>query len=89
MCAYRVFLQAVNNKLNFIQAGSNTVQLFSIDPLKPASLTPLGNPVPSGGQFPNSLTFNDAGDVLCVLNDGADASVQCVFTSLKPDLILY
>jgi hypothetical protein len=65
------------------------VQLFSIDPLRPASLTPLGNPVPSGGQFPNSLTFNDAGDVLCVLNGGADASVQYVITSLNNKLTSY
>ncbi|KAI0718023.1 hypothetical protein C8T65DRAFT_99979 [Cerioporus squamosus] len=60
-----------------VNPGSNTISLFSIDPKTPTNLTPLGDPVSSEGEFPMSLTFNSAGDRLCVLNGGAVAAVNC------------
>lgn len=59
-----------------IKAGSNTVQLFEIDPLDPASVLPLGDAVPSGGDFPAAAAFNDVGDSLCVINGGVQSNVQ-------------
>ncbi|KZV72173.1 hypothetical protein PENSPDRAFT_663971 [Peniophora sp. CONT] len=71
-----------------VNAGSNTVSLFSIDPSTPSSLTAIGAPVSSGGEFPQSVAFNDAGDKLCALNGGSIDGVQCFWvnatTGLKP-----
>jgi len=57
--------------------GSNTISLFQIDAQDPSSLTPLGAPVGSGGEFPMSVAFNKAGNMLCALNGGAVNGVQC------------
>lgn len=58
------------NKNALSQAGSNTVSLFSINPEDPTRLTLLGRPVPSGGEFPQSVAINSAGTDVCVLNGG-------------------
>ncbi|KAI0676037.1 hypothetical protein C8Q78DRAFT_365992 [Trametes maxima] len=60
-----------------VNPGSNTISLFSINPAVPTELTPLGGPVSSEGEFPISLTFNNNGTRLCVLNGGAVAGVNC------------
>ncbi|KAM5535956.1 hypothetical protein V8D89_010396 [Ganoderma adspersum] len=60
-----------------VNAGSSTISLFSIDPRDPTSLTPLGDPVSSEGEFPISLAFNADGTRLCVLNGGAVSGVNC------------
>jgi hypothetical protein len=58
-------------KLNStLQAGSNTVSMFSIDPADPININMIGKPMPSGGEFPVSLAFNKAGTQLCALNGG-------------------
>ena len=48
-------------RLATVNAGSNTVQLFDIDPLNPTQLTAVGEPVPSGGDFPVSVAIDNAG----------------------------
>ena len=63
-------------RLAVVNAGSNTIQLYNIDPADPTQLTPIGEAVPSGGDFPQSLVFNNNGDKLCVLNGGLDSNVQ-------------
>nr|VWO95542.1 Uncharacterized protein [Ganoderma boninense] len=60
-----------------VNAGSNTISLFSIDPTDPTNLTPLGDPVSSEGEFPVSLAFNADGTRVCVLNGGAVSGVNC------------
>ena len=50
------------------QPGSDTISVFSISENDPSSLAPLGTPVWSRGEFPVSVAFNKAGDVLCALN---------------------
>ncbi|KZV60168.1 hypothetical protein PENSPDRAFT_644501 [Peniophora sp. CONT] len=60
-----------------VNAGSNTISLFSIDPKNPTSLKAVGQPISSGGEFPQSVAFNAAGDMLCTLNGGALDGVQC------------
>ncbi|VDB96709.1 unnamed protein product [Peniophora sp. CBMAI 1063] len=64
-------------RLAAVNAGTNTVQLFDIDPLQPTSLTAIGDPVSSGGDFPVSVAIDNAGQRLCVLNGGLEHNVQC------------
>ncbi|KAJ7733173.1 hypothetical protein B0H16DRAFT_1892895 [Mycena metata] len=54
-----------------VNAGSNTVSVHAIDVSNPAQLWPIGKPVSSGGEFPNSLVINSAGNRVCVVNAGA------------------
>ena len=67
-----------------LQAGSNTISLFSINPNSPTVISQIGNPVSSEGEFPMSLAFNDAGSRLCVLNGGTVSGVKCVSMRLRP-----
>ncbi|KAF8903685.1 hypothetical protein CPB84DRAFT_1773887 [Gymnopilus junonius] len=74
---------AVNSKarlLAAVNAGSNTVSLFSINPEDPTRLTLLGRPIPSGGDFPQSVAFNSKGTDVCVLNGGKVNGVNCFVT---------
>ncbi|VDC03898.1 unnamed protein product [Peniophora sp. CBMAI 1063] len=57
--------------------GDSTVSLFEIDENDPTKLTMRGAPVDSQGDYPSSLTFNSAGDKLCVMNAGARATILC------------
>ncbi|KAI0369141.1 hypothetical protein BV20DRAFT_968326 [Pilatotrama ljubarskyi] len=70
-----------------VNAGSNTVSLFSINPKSPTDIAPLGDPVSSEGEFPMSLAFNSAGSRLCVLNGGAVSSVNCFNVDKKLGLV--
>ncbi|KAJ6465850.1 hypothetical protein C8R45DRAFT_839583 [Mycena sanguinolenta] len=70
----------VSSKKRFVanvNAGSNTVSVFAMDPLNPAQLSPIYKPVSSGGEFPNSLVINNAGTRVCVLNAGKVNGVSC------------
>ncbi|KAJ7126021.1 hypothetical protein C8R44DRAFT_702369 [Mycena epipterygia] len=60
-----------------VNAGSNTVTVFAINPLNPASLSMIGKPVSSGGEFPTSLAINKAGNRVCVVNGGKINGVSC------------
>ncbi|PPR00852.1 hypothetical protein CVT26_012487 [Gymnopilus dilepis] len=60
-----------------VNPGSNTVSLFSIDAEDPTKLTQVGKAVPSGGEFPESVTINSKGTTACVLNGGAVNGVNC------------
>jgi len=55
--------------------------MFKIDQNNPASLTMVGGPVSSGGEFPTSVAFSTAKNMTCVANSGAINGVQC----FKPD----
>jgi len=69
-----------------VNAGSNTVSVFSIDPKDPAKLKILGKPAPSEGEFPMSLAFNKEGKQLCVLNGGKVNGVNCYKVDQKNGL---
>jgi DNA-binding beta-propeller fold protein YncE len=60
-----------------VNPGSNTVSLFGIDPVMPSTLTAVGVPMSSGGEFPVSIAFNTDGSMLCALNAGQMDGVQC------------
>ncbi|KAA1473379.1 hypothetical protein DENSPDRAFT_822744 [Dentipellis sp. KUC8613] len=66
-----------NNILATVNAGSNTVSIFKINPQNPSELTLHGKPVNSGGDFPISVAFNKRGDTLCVLNGGQNNGINC------------
>jgi 6-phosphogluconolactonase (cycloisomerase 2 family) len=63
--------------LSAVNAGSNTVSLFSINPNDPAQIHHIGRPVNSGGEFPMSLAFNAQGTQVCALNGGKVNGVAC------------
>ncbi|KAF8623598.1 hypothetical protein AX15_006233 [Amanita polypyramis BW_CC] len=60
-----------------VNAGSNTVTVFKINPNRPSDLKMLGRPVYSGGDFPVSVAINNAGDMVCALNSGTINGVSC------------
>jgi len=60
-----------------VNAGSNTLSLFKINPDAPANLQMIGKPVGSGGEFPVSLAINKVGDMVCAVNGGAVNGVAC------------
>ncbi|KAJ3805990.1 hypothetical protein F5876DRAFT_69321 [Lentinula aff. lateritia] len=72
-----VAVSNVTNKLVAVNPGSGTVSLFSINPSDPSNLTLIGDPAGSGGQWPTSVTFNKAGDIVCALNGGEVNGVSC------------
>jgi hypothetical protein len=51
--------------------------MFSLDPTQPSKMTPLGDSIPSLGDFPGAVAFNDAGNLLCAINNGVNANVVC------------
>lgn len=68
---------AASNMLVTVNPGSNTLSVFSIDPTDPANLQQIGEPIGSGGEFPVSVAFNKAGNMLCALNGGEVNGVSC------------
>ncbi|GLB40423.1 hypothetical protein LshimejAT787_0802940 [Lyophyllum shimeji] len=60
-----------------VNAGSNTLAVFKVNPNDPTAITMIGKPVGSGGEFPVSLAINKAGDTVCSLNGGAVNGVNC------------
>ncbi|KAH9932057.1 uncharacterized protein BXZ73DRAFT_47040 [Epithele typhae] len=69
-----------------VNAGSNTLSLFSIDAADPTKIDSISNPISSGGEFPVSLAFNKNGDRLCTLNGGAVNGVACFDVDSKKGL---
>ncbi|KAF8635306.1 hypothetical protein AX17_003954 [Amanita inopinata Kibby_2008] len=67
----------VNNAIFLVNAGSNTLTMFRVDPKDPTMLTMVGEPVSSRGDFPNSITLNKRENVLCVANTGKINNVNC------------
>ncbi|KAK2460350.1 hypothetical protein APHAL10511_007739 [Amanita phalloides] len=60
-----------------VNAGANTMSIFTINPDDPGDVNLLAKPVGSGGEFPISAIFNKAGTKLCVLNGGEINGVAC------------
>ncbi|PFH60223.1 hypothetical protein XA68_11288 [Ophiocordyceps unilateralis] len=65
------------NQLFTVNAGSNSVSRFFIPETDPLHPMPLGEPVSSGGEFPNSVAFSEKNQMVCVANTGKRAGVQC------------
>ncbi|PFH53009.1 hypothetical protein AMATHDRAFT_45911 [Amanita thiersii Skay4041] len=66
--------------------GSSTLSVWHVDPKNPLNIRRIGQPVPSGGDFPNSVTFNKAGDRLCALNTGTRNGFMCFMVDKEKGL---
>ncbi|KAI1632399.1 hypothetical protein F4809DRAFT_93131 [Biscogniauxia mediterranea] len=65
------------NYLLTVNPGSNTVSLFTIPASDPYHPVPVGGPVYSGGDFPNTVAYSAPRGLACVANSGARSTVQC------------
>ncbi|KAH0557184.1 hypothetical protein GP486_005026 [Trichoglossum hirsutum] len=66
-----------------VNAGSNTLSLFTIDPEDGTKLTPAGKPVDTMGDFPVTVGFSDKLKQACVANTGAKSGVACFKASAQ------
>ncbi|KAJ5008104.1 hypothetical protein K4K48_008230 [Colletotrichum sp. SAR 10_66] len=65
------------NYLFTINAGSNTVVMFKIDPASPTKLTMIGQPATVPGEFPNTVAASERNHLICVGTTGAKAGISC------------
>ncbi|KAI7338453.1 hypothetical protein KC315_g1751 [Hortaea werneckii] len=65
------------NMLFTINAGSNTVVMFHIDPEDPTNLKMVGSPADTMGEVPVSVDYSDELHTACVLNGGSKPGVSC------------
>ncbi|OPB41892.1 3-carboxymuconate cyclase [Trichoderma guizhouense] len=76
------------NFLFAVNAGSNTLSLFKIDPSNPQHLTLVGKPVGTLGDFPISVTYSEKLHMACVLNGGTRAGVACFSVDASRGLVV-
>lgn len=62
-----------------VNPGSNTLSMFTIDPWNPTSLSPVGTPAPTLGDFPVSVTISQKLNQACVANSGTNAGIACFY----------
>ncbi|KAK4938796.1 hypothetical protein LTR10_020803 [Elasticomyces elasticus] len=60
-----------------VNAGSNSLSMFSIDASNPTKLTLLGQPVDLPGEFPNTVAASAKHKIACVGTTGATNGVSC------------
>ncbi|TAQ83142.1 hypothetical protein B7494_g8532 [Chlorociboria aeruginascens] len=70
-----------DNYLLSVNAGSDTLSLFNIDPLSPISPTLAGSPANTLGNFPASVAYSSELKIACVLNGGSEGGVSCFSVS--------
>ncbi|UKZ76848.1 hypothetical protein TrVFT333_004563 [Trichoderma virens FT-333] len=75
------------NFLFVVNAGSNTLSMFKIDPNNPQYLGLVGKPAGTLGDFPISVTYSEKLDIACVLNGGTRAGVACFSVDASRGLI--
>lgn len=66
-----------------VNAGSNTVTMFAIDPKNPTKLTMLGRPISVPGDFPNTVAASAKNNLVCVGSSGAKSGISCASFSSK------
>jgi len=59
-----------------VNAASNTVTMFAINPSDPTKLQMVGQPVNSGGDFPDSIAIHPKTGYVYVLNSGTNNGVH-------------
>ncbi|KAL7907504.1 hypothetical protein GGI35DRAFT_470703 [Trichoderma velutinum] len=81
------------NFLFVVNAGSNTLSMFEIDPSNPQHLTLVGKPAGTLGDFPISVTYSEKLNIVmltlysCVLNGGTKAGVACFAVDASRGLV--
>ncbi|EHK24734.1 uncharacterized protein TRIVIDRAFT_189996 [Trichoderma virens Gv29-8] len=76
-------LTVAGNFLFAVNAGSNTVTMFAIDPQHPTKLTMLGKPIPVPGEFPNTVAASAKNQLVCVGSTGAKSGISCASFSAR------
>lgn len=66
-----------------VNAGSNTISMFAIDPLNPTRLTLVGKPAAVPGDFPVTVGASAKNKLVCVGATGAKSGVSCTSFSEK------
>ena len=79
-------VKVAGNFLFAVNAGSNTLSMFAIDPANPTSLTMIGQPAATNGDFPTSVAASTAIDMVCVAHTGAKSGVTCASFSAEMGL---
>ncbi|KAF3314493.1 hypothetical protein TWF173_004576 [Orbilia oligospora] len=75
-----------DNMLFAVNAGSNTLTMFNINPRHPTCLTMVGEPASTMGDFPVAVTYSRKLKIACVLNSGASDGVACYSVSARTGL---
>jgi hypothetical protein len=65
------------NVLFAVNAGSNDMTAFAINPNNPTQLTQLGAPSKLPGTFPNTVSASTVNNLVCVGMSGAQAGLSC------------
>jgi len=65
------------NRLFHVNAGSNTIEMWDINPRDPTELTRVGEAMNTGGDFPASISVHPKTGMVCVANGGVRNGVQC------------
>ncbi|OCL14811.1 hypothetical protein AOQ84DRAFT_207763 [Glonium stellatum] len=60
-----------------VNAGSNTITMFSISASDPTLLQIVGQPVAVPGEFPNTVAASAKNNLVCVGSTGAKAGISC------------
>ena len=60
-----------------VNAGSNTLTMFKINPLEPTCLDMIGNPVAIPGEFPVTVAASAKNNLVCAGTTGAQAGISC------------
>ena len=66
-----------DQNLYVLNPGSNSISQFRISPSNPTSLTQVGQPLDTQGQFPLSIAISNRLGQLCVANSGSPSSLTC------------
>ncbi|KAF9637190.1 hypothetical protein BFW01_g8086 [Lasiodiplodia theobromae] len=81
-------LTIAGNNLFAVNAGSNTLSMFSISPSDPTKLTPVGRPATVPGDFPNTVAASPKHNLVCVGTTGARAGITCTTFSPTTGLMI-
>ncbi|KAM4054459.1 3-carboxymuconate cyclase [Hirsutella rhossiliensis] len=65
------------NHLFAVNAGSNTVSMFAINPQNPSQLALVGKPAAVPGEFTNTVAASAKNAMVCVGATGAAAGISC------------
>jgi len=69
-----------------VNAGSNTLSMFNIDPKNPTDIRLAGKPVDTAGEFPVAVAFSKKLNMACVVNGGAADGIACFKADAKKGL---
>ncbi|KAB2574309.1 hypothetical protein DBV05_g7031 [Lasiodiplodia theobromae] len=81
-------LTIAGNNLFAVNAGSNTLSMFTISPSDPTKLTPVGRPATVPGDFPNTVAASPKHNLVCVGTTGARAGITCTTFSPTTGLMI-